>query len=587
MDAHPQNIYEFGAFRLDLAERLLTLNGSPVAMTPKAFEVLTLLVERRGHLVEKDELIREIWPEAFVEEANLSRTIWMLRQALDDDRNGHGIIQTVPKHGYRFVADVKEIPTPGAPPIRTSINSLAVLPLQNTSGDPSQEYLADGVTEGLIAYISRARGLRVIAPKSVMTYKGTSKTPAEIASELNVDAILLGSFARDSENVRLNLDLVEAVTGETLLLENHAGNWNGILYFQSDIANAIARIINVEMLPTSNETRQINPEAYDLYLHARFRLMREKREEISEAIAMLEEAVRIDPDFARAFAELARAYSILAYFFAPQEEQLREKAFIAVERANMLNPDLPEANLARGLLLFTHASGFRHEQAITEYRRALELNPNYDDARHQLGAVYHHVGLFDKAMAEYQLALAINPANNLIRAHFAGSLMYQQKYEDALINLTGVPYGHAQAGTFQKAFSLVHLGRYDEAAALAESSLRSIPSDGGGVMTSIQALIAAHMGNERGAVENIRRSVELGCNFGHFHHAAYNFAKAYAILNRPERAVKWLQQAADEGFPCYPSFANDPDLDNIKGYPAFMDFMSKQKKQWERRMKSY
>ena len=190
-------------------------------------------------------------------------------------------------------------------------------------------------------------------------------------------------------------------------------------------------------------------------------------------------------------------------------------------------------------------------------------------------------------MAQYQLALAINPANNLIRAHFAGCLNYQQSYEDALVNLTGVPYGQAGAGSFQKAFCLVHLGRFDEAASLAASSLRSIPTDEGGIMTSVQALIAAHKGDKHEAQQLIERSIELGCVCGHFHHSAYNFGAAYAILEKPDLATKWLQFAADDGFPCYPAFANDADFDNIRHDPGFKDFLSKQRKQWERRMKSY
>jgi len=583
MTAPPQMTYEFGPFRLDLTERLLLKKGKSVALTPKAFKVLALLIQRRGHLVEKGELMSEVWTDSFVEEANLSRTIWMLRQALNDDRNGQGIIQTVPKHGYRFIADVKEILARGASATRGTISSLAVLPLVNLSGNPSEEYLADGVTEGLIASLSRASELRVIAAKSVIAYKGTLRTPIEIARELDVDAILLGSFSLDHENVCINSKLLDKTAGETVWFGEFAGNWNGILYIQSDIAAAIAKHIDKEMPPPTNETRQINPEAYDLYLRARFRLLREKADEISEAISMLEDAVRIDRDFARAFAELARAYNILAYFFTPQEELLGEKAFIAMERASTLDPNLPEAHLARGLLLWTHATGFRHEQAITEYRRSLELNPNFDEARHQLGLVYHHIGLFEKAIAEYQLAIAINPARTLIHAHLAGCKNYEQKYEEALACLNGLPESIGQNLKHQKAFSLCHLGRFDEAVAVINSGL----PDENGLLTAIMALIAAHRGNETEVEENVEVAIELGSNFGHFHHSAYAFGAAYAILKKPEPAIKWLQLAADDGFPCYPSFANDPDLDNIRNYPSFKDFMSKQKNQWELRVKSY
>ena len=579
-------IYEFGGFRLDLSERQLLRSGEPVSLTPKAFEVLTCLVERRGHLVERDELIQKVWSDSFVEDANLTRTVWMLRFALDDDRNGNRFIQTVPKHGYRFIADVKEI-SGGSVTHASTFASLAVLPLVNVSGDPSEEYLAEGVTEGLIANLSRAKELRVIAAKSVHAYRGSSKTPVEIARELNVNATVHGTFARNDGGVLVDLKLIDGTTGEILWRETYARNWGGILYLESDAANSIARRVGVELQLPPNSAREVNPDAYDLYLKGCYRLLTEHREDTNEAIALLEQAVKLDKEFAAAFAELARAYHRNAYFFEAEEKQWSEKAFIAAERANLLNPHLAEAHLARGLILWTNANGFRHEQAITEYLRAIELNPNYDEARHQLALVYHHVGLFEKASAHYQLALAINPANNLIRAHFAGSLNFQQRYDDALKVLKGVPYGHAVAGNYQTTWCLIHLKRYDEAAAIVDSALKSGPRDEGGIMTSIQALIAAHKGDERGVEEKVKTSVELGCKFGHFHHATFNFAEAYSILDRPESAMEWLQITADDGFPCYPLFLNDPDLDNIREYPGFKDFMSKQKKQWELRMSSY
>jgi DNA-binding winged helix-turn-helix (wHTH) protein/Flp pilus assembly protein TadD len=586
MKAPPPTIYEFGSFRLDLTERLLQRNGRPVSLTPKAFEVLTLLIERRGHLVEKDELMREVWSDAFVEEANLSRTIWMLRQALGDDRNGQGIIQTVPKHGYRFVAEVEEV-SGDRGPSKVRVNSMALMPLEDFSGFSAHEYLADGVTEGLIASLSRAKGLRVIAAKAVAAYKNSSQMPSEIARLLNVDAILLGSFARDGERLRVNLRLIFAATEEEFWSEDFAGNWSGILYLQRDIAGAVAEQLDVQMPLVSHEARQVNPEAYDLYLRARFYLLKEAVEETNEAIALLEQVVKLDPEFAQAFAELARAYSLNSYFFAPKnEEKWAEKVFISLERSNELNPYLPEAHLSRGWFLW-YKNGFRHDQAIAEYRRALELNPNFDEARHQLGIVYHHVGLFDQALAEYHLALAINPAKNLIRAHLAGALNFQLKNDEALGILNSLLPDLTLVVNYQKIWALCHLGRYDEAEEVAEFAHRSNPIDEGGLITGGQAVIAAHLGNGTKAEQKIRRAIEIGDNYGHFHHSAYNFAEAYAILNKPELAMKWLQLAADDGFPCYPLFANDPDLDNIRNYPGFKDFMSKQKKQWELRMKSY
>jgi Predicted integral membrane protein len=586
MNARPPTIYEFGLFRLDLAERLLQCKNQPVSLTPKAFEVLTLLIERRGHLVEKGELMREVWADAFVEEANLSRTIWMLRRALADDHNGNGFIQTIPKYGYRFVANVKEISAPSTIVNTGSNTSLAVLPLVNLSGNSSEEYLADGVTEGLIACISRLRDLRVIAPKSVMLYKGTSKTLLQIASELNVDAILSGSFKLDGQNISVSAQLKFPKTDEKLWSENFTRNWCGILYLQRDIAHAIARQIGVEMQPPANDAREINPESYELFLKAHFRLLKERNEETNEAITLLEQAVKLDPDFALGFAELARAYNRGAYYFAPEEKQWREKAFIAVEQANRLNPDLPEAHLARGLLLWTHDNHFPHEQAITEYKRAIELNPNFDEARHQLGLVYHHIGLCDRACAQYQIASSINPVNNLIRLHLAGPLRAQQKYEEALTLLSSIPDGISPIWYYAKASILCDVTRFDEAKAVMEAGLRANPQDEGGLMNAMGGLLAAHDADELKAEQYISQAIKLGHNFGHFHHSAYIIAEAYSTMKKPEEAMKWLVFTVNDGFPCYPIFDKDPDLDNLRQNPDFVKFMAKQKEVWEIRLAS-
>jgi adenylate cyclase len=580
----PGKIYEFSSFRLDLSDRLLVKSGKPLPLTPKAFEVLRFLVERRGRLVEKDDLMREVWADAFVEEANLSRIVWVLRKALEDDGNGNRFIQTVPKHGYRFIADVMEI-SDDAQALETSITSLAVLPFENRSGIVAHEYLADGVTEGLIAGLSLADGLRVIAPRSVFLYKATSKTPQEIGRELNVEALMAGSFYRKGEAVRINVKLINAATGQIIWLQNYAGNWREILYLQNDISSCVANVIGASTRTRPNDASKIDPQAYDLYLRARFRLRKEDQNNTDEAITLLEKATMLDPRFAHAFAELARAYNLKSYFFTPEDRQWHEKAFIAAERANLIKADLPELHLLRGLLLWTHTEGFRHEETISEYKRALEINPNFDEVRHQLAMVYHHIGLFDRAIANYSLAIAINPANNIIRAHYAGALSFQFKCEDALFMLDCMPDGVATNINYLRSWNLCQLNRLEEALTVVDSGLESKPHENG-LMFSIKAVIAAHYDEEQRVEENIKRSIEVGKGFGHFHHAAYNFVEAYAILNRPEPALKWLQFAAADGFPCYPLFAEDPALENLRQNPHFIKFMAKQREVWEGRMAS-
>jgi len=311
----------------------------------------------------------------------------------------------------------------------------------------------------------------------------------------------------------------------------------------------------------------------------------ENRADTEVAITLFEEAVRDDPQYALAWAALARAYSIKAFYFAAGDERkrLNEDAQVAVERCLSIDPNLAEAHLARGLILWSHANRFPHELAIQSYKRAIALDPNLDEAHHQLGLIYLHLGLFDKARAEIAKALEINPSNTLARFRYGVIDLYRGKYEDAysLFNSTPLeknPSLHA----FQLATVLYKLGRTDEASALIDKYLREYPNDEGGVGTSVRAMILASKGRTDEAEAAIKRAEEIGRDFGHFHHAAYNIASAYALLKQPEKAVDYLQLAADDGFPCYPLFESDDVFKELHQNSRYTSLLMKLKQQWDR-----
>ena len=478
----------------------------------------------------------------------------------------------------------RAVPT-AAPP---EIKSLAVLPLDNLSGDPAQDYFADGMTEALITGLAKVSALRVISRTSVMQYKGTRKTVPEIARELNVDAIIEGSVQRAGERVQITAQLIQASTERHLWAQTYERDLKDVLSLQSEVAGTIAREIQIKLTPQEQaqlaNVRSVNPEAYDNYLRGKFHAERVNKTDNETAIKLLERAVEIDPNFARAFTELALAYNMKAFAFAPQERQWEEKAFVAVEKALALNPDLAEAHLARGRLLWTHTNHFPHESAMREYQRALALNPNLDEAHHQLAVVYGHIGLLDEAIQELQKAVAINPTNSLARFRVGAYLSYQGKYEQALPVFDSVPREtNPTLGGYQTAWALFQLGRKKEASARVAGLLRKYPRDEGGGLASMQALLFAAAGEERKAQEKMKSAIKTGQGFGHFHHAAYIIASAYALLDKHEPAVIWLQNAADDGFPCYPLFESDANLNNLRQDPQFINFMAKQKEQWQHR----
>jgi len=330
--------------------------------------------------------------------------------------------------------------------------------------------------------------------------------------------------------------------------------------------------------------KSANAAAYDAYMRGKVNVSSENPDDNETAIKLFEQAVAADPTFAAAYAELARAYSIKARFFAPvpEKKKLNEEAEVDVEKALALDPNLAEGYFSKGLILWTPYKRFPHEQAVQSYKRALELNPNLDEAHHQLGFVYLHIGLLDKGRQEIEKALAINPGNSLARYRLGVIDMCRGKYEEAFQIFNSTPLEKSPSLlAFYTSTALFRLGRNQEASAVIEQFLKSYPNDEGGLVTSVKAMMLAKAGKEREAEDAIQRAIEIGRGYAHFHHTSYSIASAYALMNRPDPALKWLQVTADEGFPCYPLFEGDANLDNLRKDPRFIAFMANLKQQWE------
>ena len=520
-----REIYEFGDFRLDVQERKIERTGSGEQAGPlpeKAFLTLAYLVSNSGRLVTKDELIEAVWPGTFVEENNLDKAIYAIRQLLGEKPGERKYVETVRKHGYRFVAPVRSVESAEKNEVEPPAMDDGVV----TEADPPSATL--GVNESGRKYAAVRPALAVAAAAGLV--------------------VLMG------------LVVWVSMTG----------------------ASGTAGVGDAERTAPTDRT---GSPGYDLYIRGKVKVASENREDTVEAIAILEQAVAADPDFAEAYAALARGYNTMAFKYSSGAERKRwhENAEVAIEKALELDPNLAEAHFARGLILWSNTEGFPHERAIQSFKRSLSLDETDDETHHQLSLVYSHIGLMDEARREVERALEINPNNTLARYRVGVYAQYQGRFEEAIAAHKTIPRDFTPLLVDRTMAELmVQTGRTGEAEAIVDDYLRRFPQDEGGSFTSVKALLLAKAGRHAEAAEMIRRAEEIGNDFGHFHHTAYNIACAYAAMGKPEEAVRWLERTADTGFPNYPYFQIDPNLGPIRSHTKFVEFMSKLKPQWER-----
>lgn len=639
--AQSQSVLRFDGFEVDLHACELRKHGTRIKLQDQPFQVLCVLLEHHGETVGREELKQKLWPaDTFVDfDDGLNTAIKKLRDTLGDSADRPRYIETIPRHGYRFIGAVEhqESIGTGAPQKNNdeveaaprlifgkravllywvvlvsaitlavlgastwiyrghsqreaaSIHSIAVLPLENLSGDASQDYFAAGITDALTTELARTVGssMRVASRTSAAKYK--DKALAQIANELDVDAVIEGSVIKSGDHARIMAQLINARADKHLWAASYDRDLRDMLGLQSEIAATIARQVQITLSPRAqarlSAALPANPQAYDLYQRGRYHAFSRNRQDLAGSIELLQQAVRLDPNLADAHAVLARAYIAEAFSLAPtgEGEDLEIKAMDEVNRALKLDPDLADGYLTRANIYWTHRNGFPHERAILEVNRALELDPNSAEAHHHLGMIYLHIGLLDKAERELSAALHLDPTNLGVRYRIAIVQLDQGRLEEAKRGLEGTRAFIPELWSYQMALALYKLDRKQEAAALIREYLRQNPRDEGGVGNAIQALLYADAGHRALAERSIRSAVQKGKDFGHFHHAAYTIGSAYALMNRPKDAVRWLRAAAEDGFPCYPLYEHDTALQNIRSDPGFLELMSQMRNDWERR----
>ncbi|HKU76129.1 MAG TPA: winged helix-turn-helix domain-containing protein, partial [Pyrinomonadaceae bacterium] len=330
----PHNLrFEFGPFQLDLNDRLLTRAGEVISLRPKATEILVRLVTNAGQLIRKDDLLKEVWPDTFVEESNLSQTIFVLRKALGDDRGEPKYIETVPRRGYRFVAAVRDEEARQQPTDATqatapaSINHqhvVAVLPFLNQTGNPDFDYLADGITDNLINNLSRLSTVHVLSQSAVSALKTKPLIPQHAAKELGATVVLFGKLSTRPRGMTIGVELVEASTGWQLWGETFDSESKDPLEVPNSITQNLLRALKLTL--TVDEEKKVtsryteNAEAYEAYLEARRLCSSYTRKGIETAISYFHHAIESDSNYALAYAGIVDCYLRLATNYLPPDD---------------------------------------------------------------------------------------------------------------------------------------------------------------------------------------------------------------------------------------------------------------------------
>jgi hypothetical protein len=343
-----------------------------------------------------------------------------------------------------------------------------------------------------------------------------------------------------------------------------------------------------EMPTATFDSKPFISPAEDLYFQGKFFSERGNPADLQNAIELFEEAIERDPNHALSYVELARAYGTMFFFFNSDKKNLMAKSYALLQRALAIDPDLAQAHGVKGYLLWSPANGFPHEQAIAEFQAALALDPKLVEAHTWLAAVYFHIGLLDESEDESQTALMLDPSKNVARLHRAVAQSYAGRYKEGLQGFRSLPgdLSSELAGS-TTAWCLISLGRINEASDLIQRLVVQFPADVGGQLAGANAVLLAAKGDPSAAETAIAEAIEKGSGFGHFHHTTHFIAAAYALMNRPADAVRYLHMTADSGFPCYPLFNNDPNLNAIRRDPGFEEFISEQEAIWEERVSKY
>jgi DNA-binding winged helix-turn-helix (wHTH) protein/tetratricopeptide (TPR) repeat protein len=574
--------YSFGPYQIDAEEQLLLREGRPLPLTPKLFELLIVLVANSGHILSKDELMKKVWADSFVEEGNLAVVVHELRKTLGGDSNGQSYIETIPRRGYRFADCVTEITDEHAisyiedpakaqalaassGSLRTKSGTIAVLPFKSI-GASTDEYLGLGMTDALITRLSNLRKVTVRPTTSVRRYDGTHD-PVVAGKELGVEWVLDGSIRKSGKRMRLTVQLVHVGDAVVRWAEKFDEKFTNIFAVEDSISEQVAKALEPRLtgedrrLLTKRYTESFH--AFEAYLRGRYFLEKRSAEDCKRAIEYFELATKIDPGYALAYTELAACYIVMASTSVLSTADSYLKAEHAILIALDIDEELAEAHASMGQL---KTRKWEWQAAEKELKRALELNPNYAMG-HTWYALYLSVmDRFEEAFREIREAKSLDPLSTIIKST-EGSIFYlSRRYDEAIEQFRKtleVDKGFAPA---QSVLGVTYeaKGEYKEALKQYQQSLNVQ-----GELPELVAFIArldALDGRPAAALKAIER-LKTWPQDRMVH--PYSIALIYAALGDTEQTFRWLEKAIETRDEDLIILKVDARFDGIRGDPRF------------------
>lgn len=611
-----RHLYEFAAFRLDPAERVLTRGGLRIPLPPKAFDTLLILVGRNGHVVTKEDLLKAVWPDTFVEENNLTQHISMLRKALGQSAGEPEYIETVPRIGYRFVAPVRDALEEGEVEVlverqtRTHValheqeieeetgsrrwlaasaavavvgvailavalsrgresapqpqapRSIAVVPFRNLNPDGQSAFLSYSLADAINHRLGYFSGI-VVRPSSYMAAYGKGDVdPRTVASELHVQTVLTGSYIKEGDLLRVSAELVDVAKDDVLWRDTFDVPYIQLLTVQDRVAESVAHGLQLQVLPqeAARLKRSVpqNPLAYEFYLRAQdFGHANDYR----SAVEMLEKSVQLDASYAPAWMTLGNAYANYGNWQNGGEDY-RPKSRSAFDKALQLDPELPLIHAFMAAQMMEHGD---LEGGVTALRQELRLNPNQATAHWWMAEADLYGGMLPESIAEGERALRLDPLVN--GGSTFNSYLHAGDYDEFLATL---PAGGSARTTFYRGLCLLYMGQSTRAAEQFAQAFQLDPTllhakYGRALLYAID-----HQSSEGlRYLKDVERTSPTADG-----EMLYKMSQAYNLLGDRASAFRLLRQAIDHSFYCDACFARDPLLASLRGEPQYRELVS-------------